>query len=161
MSIFNIESMISDLETSVTRAGYQASIETLWIPEFGWDESETKASEPPFPPQYLAALQIFVQMFLAGRAWIHLAAEMQAGKTGVITTLIRLVLHIHNHAKLSIRPTNIFILTGMNDNSWRIQTSERLPRNIRTNVYHSSGLEKVKAQLLIKAANNELDPCSF
>jgi hypothetical protein len=96
----------------------------------------------------LAALQSFAWMFTGAqqRAWIHLAAEMQAGKSGVMSALIRLVLQ--NYDRLAIRPDSIFVLTGMSDDAWRKQTRARLPKDVRANVHHSGGLKKVREALL-------------
>jgi hypothetical protein len=145
---------ISDAELTISNAGFHTG---LWIPEFGWDNvTEIHAAEDPFLPQLLAAQQIFIAFFLRpiARVWVHLAAEMQAGKTGVVTTLIRLVLK--NVDRLSIRPTNIFVLTGMNDNAWRKQTRDRLPKGIRANVYHNSGLTKFARAITGLARGGEL-----
>ena len=129
---------------------------TPWVPEFGWDESETLAAEPSHEPQLLAAAQCFLAFFVKPikRVWVHLAAEMQAGKTGVVTTLIRLILS--NSATLKIRPNRIFVLTGMGDNAWKKQTRDRLPQGVRANVHHSGGLSKVVKALHSLASSGEL-----
>ena len=120
---------------------------TLWIPEFGWSASEAEAAEKPHAPQYLAALQAFLYFFVAKtqRTWVHLAAEMQAGKTGVLNALLRLV--FANCAKLKITPERVFVITGMNDNAWLKQTKERLPVCVRAGVAHSGGLGKIATAL--------------
>lgn len=121
------------------------------------DPTDAESEEMPHAPQLLAALQVFSWMYAAGahqRAWAHLAAEMQAGKSGVINTLIRIVLQ--NSAKLGIRPSGIFVLTGMSDDAWRKQTRARVPREVRDNVHHNGGLKKVQAQLLKLAAKDGL-----
>jgi hypothetical protein len=130
---------LADAQTSITSAGFVAE---LWSPSWGWDATETEAAEDPFDPQLLAAFQCFLAFFCRSvqRVWVHLAAEMQAGKTGVVTALIRLILS--NGARLGIGPTRIFILTGMNDNAWKKQTRDRLPAGIRANVYHNGSLNK-------------------
>jgi hypothetical protein len=135
---------MSDVEMNLATAGFSTS---LWVPEFGWDESEAEASEEIHPPQMLAALQCFLAFFVkpVQRYWVHLAAEMQAGKTGVVNALVRLVLS--NASLLGIRPTRIFVLTGMGDNAWKKQTRKRLPRDLRANVHHSGGLAKVSKTL--------------
>jgi hypothetical protein len=135
---------LADAQMSMDNAGYSTR---LWVPEFGW-ENETEASEmEPKPPQLLAAITLFIKLFICSdvRVWAHLAAEMQAGKTGVMTTFIRLVLA--NAAKLGYRPNRIFILTGMNDDAWKKQTRERMPSQIRENVQHSKGLGKIAEAL--------------
>jgi hypothetical protein len=131
---------LEDAKLQLVRAGFT---DTLWVPEFGWENDAEEAEMTPELPQLLAAIQIFLQLFVSSdvRVWAHLAAEMQAGKTGVVTTFIRLVLA--NATKLRFRPNRIFVLTGMNDDAWKIQTRSRMPVQIRDNVQHSKGLGKV------------------
>jgi hypothetical protein len=125
----------------------------LWVPEFGWNKTneddisdESLASVNPYEAQMEAALSSFKEFFINMKSWCHLGAEMQAGKTGVVNALIRLVLK--NYPKLGIRDTHIFIFTGMNDNSWRKQTKERLPKCVRSNVMHNSDLDSLRRALL-------------
>lgn len=130
---------------------------TLWEPEFGWQSVEIKGEVQEFhPPQKLAAYQIFNYLFCTTiqRCWVHLAAEMQAGKTGVITTLIRLILS--NAAALRILPNRIFVLTGMNDDAWKIQTRERMPVAISEGIQHNKGLVKIAARLRSLAGSEHL-----
>lgn len=131
---------LADAELVLVRAGFTTE---LWVPEFGWESAAEEAEMIPEPPQLLAAIQLFNQLYVCHdvRVWAHLAAEMQAGKTGVVTTFIRLVLA--NKAKLRVRPNRIFILTGMSDDAWKMQTRSRMPALIRENVQHSKGLAKV------------------
>lgn len=144
---------LADAEMAAAAAGFSTS---LWIPEFGWEAAEEEAAEAPHPPQMLAALQCFLAFFAkpVQRFWVHLAAEMQAGKTGVVTALIRLILS--NAMKLGIRPTRIFILTGMNDNAWKKQTRDRLPSGIRHNVHHNGGLTKFAKSIAGLCTGDEL-----
>ena len=126
----------------------------LYTETKAWDA--TPEGDETYEPQMLAALQAFTWMFgdAVQRAWIHLAAEMQAGKSGVVNALIRLVLQ--NFATLKIAPSNIFVLTGMSDDAWRKQTRVRLPREVRANVHHSGGLGKVQAALTLLKERGEL-----
>jgi hypothetical protein len=146
---------MADAELAIAAAGFSTD---LWTPEFGWEAAEEEAAEAPHPPQLLAALQCFLAFFTrrpeTQRFWVHLAAEMQAGKTGVVTALIRLILK--NAAKLRIRPTRMFVLTGMNDNAWKKQTRDRLPIGIRQNVFHNGGLAKFARAITGLAAGGEL-----
>lgn len=145
---------MSDAEMALAAAGFSTD---LWIPEFGWNlREESEAAEAPHPPQLLAALQCFIAFFArpSQRFWVHLAAEMQAGKTGVVTALIRLILK--NASKLRITPERTFCLTGMNDNAWKKQTRDRLPKGIRQNVYHNGGLTKFARAITSLAAGGEL-----
>ena len=102
---------LADAGMAIAAAGFSTD---LWEPEFGWEAAESEAAEAPFPPQLLAALQCFIAFFArreCQRFWVHLAAEMQAGKTGVITTFIRLLLA--NAAKLRVKPNRIFMIQSL------------------------------------------------
>lgn len=140
----NFASALSDAELNLHTNNF---LTTLWSPEFEWSNSESEASKPPFHPQLLAALQIFLWFFIAdsNRTWVHLAAEMQAGKTGVVTALIRLM--FTNILRIRITPERIFVLTGMSDNAWIKQTCERLPANVRNGVAHSGGFATIQRAL--------------
>jgi hypothetical protein len=129
----------------------------LWVPPFGWTNEDEKREMVPKIPQLLAAYEIFISMFVDenASAWVHLAAEMQAGKTGVMTTVIRLVLQ--NFQKLGIRPDRMFVLTGMSDNAWKKQTEQRLPSDCRMNVFHNKGLEEASDRI-VKLHHNDRQP---
>lgn len=146
---------MSDAELKIATAGFSTE---LWSPEHGWEANEAEASEDPFPPQMLAAMQCFLAFFVSRvqRFWVHLAAEMQAGKTGVVGALIRLVLNKNNFRILNITPSRIFVLTGMNDNAWKKQTRDRLPGCLRQNVYHNGSLPKFVKAITTLAAGSEL-----
>ena len=133
---------LDDAKLQIVRAGFT---DQLWVPEFGWESADEEAEMTPQPPQLLSAIQLFIQLFIHGnsRIWSHLAAEMQAGKTGVVSAFIRLVLA--NAKKLNMKPNRIFVLTGMSDDAWKKQTRARMPIQIRENVQHSKGLLKVAA----------------
>ena len=124
-----------DCEMQIQSAGFTT---TLASPQYGWMPEDEEAAEDPFPAQLLAAYQVFIQFFVVRtmKAWVHLGAEMQAGKTGVVAGLIRLVLA--NFSKLRIVPTNIFVITGMSDKAWKKQTKERLIPDVRDGVEHNS-----------------------
>ncbi len=147
------EANIANAELAIANAGFSTE---LWEPEFGWLPSEKDACETPHPPQLLAALQCYIAFFVKpiARVWVHLGAEMQAGKTGVINALIRLILK--NNRKLSFGPNRIFVLTGMNDNAWKKQTRERLPERLHNNVFHNGGLANFSKAINSLAVEEEL-----
>ena len=154
MSI-SIESKITYIEASLSALGFTVGMPELWVPEFGWDPvKDEHAMEDPYLPQYLAAVQIMIYFFgPLMKSWCHIAAEMQAGKTGVICTLIRLMLISANYRLIKIKPDSIFVLTGMSDNAWKKQTMERIPHeSIRFNVYHNGGLTRLREALMLKAS---------
>jgi hypothetical protein len=119
-----------------------------WTPEYGIRGDEEDAFASPHDPQFLAALRAFALMFVCAAkcVWVHLAAEMQAGKTGVIATLARLVLA--NASRLQFAPDRIFVVTGMSDEAWQSQTAPRMPYILRENVHHGGTLSQVSAKLI-------------
>lgn len=134
---------IADMQTSLAANGLKYE---LWVPDSGVCSDEEKAFEEPHEPQLLAALSVFVRMFgMVKNVWVHLAAEMQAGKTGVIATVARLVLA--NARVLGFASDRIFVTTGMSDDAWQKQTSPRLARVLRDNVHHGGTLAQVAAKL--------------
>lgn len=140
--------LLADAAMQIDAAGFTTK---LWEPSFGWVMPEDEdAAEDPHPPQLLAAYQIFILFFVLRdrkKAWVHLGAEMQAGKTGVLAGLIRLILS--NHKKLGIHPSNIFTITGMSDTAWKKQTKERLIGDVRGGVEHNArgGLDRIRDEL--------------
>jgi hypothetical protein len=145
---------LSDAELQLQSNGFST---TLWTPEFGWNASESEASQNPHSPQLLAALQIFLYFFIADhkRTWVHLAAEMQAGKTGVVSALIRLM--FTNAPRVRITPNRIFVLTGMSDNAWTKQTMERLPGYVRDGVAHNGSFPRIQQALRTLAGGEYLE----
>lgn len=127
------------------------------ITEAGFDSVlENVRGEPVlFPPQIDAALQVFHAMFCLRHIWVHLEADMQAGKTGVMSGLIRLVLQNYRTHRLNIDKTSIFVATGMNDIAWMKQTKERMPDAVRENVYFSKNLLRISMAIEKKARTTE------
>lgn len=110
--------------------------------------------------QYICAMEIFILMFIGASqtpenterakcAWVHLVAQMQAGKTGVCHALIRIIRKNVQCKKLpeEMLP-NIFVVTGLSDKSWCVQMSERLSDDVKgKHIYHSPTLEKLRVEL--------------
>lgn len=146
-SSISFPGLLADAEMQIQTAGFRTE---LWVPSFGWAPEDDEASEDPHPPQLLAAYQIFILFFVIRdrkKAWVHLGAEMQAGKTGVLAGLIRLILS--NYAMLQIRPSNIFVITGMSDTAWKKQTKKRLIPDVREGVEHNArgGLDRISEEM--------------
>ena len=138
------EALLSE-QKKMEVAGFTNS---LWVPEFGWTREEKEAAVSPHKPQLLAGTKCFLSFFtdvgewdVAKCPWVHLAAEMQAGKTGVVNTLLRLI--FANTQKIRITPDRVFVITGMSDNAWLKQTKDRIPLCVRNGVAHNGGLAKV------------------
>lgn len=134
---------ISDVGATLTRSGLKAE---LWTPDW-MEQGEEEAFEAPHEPQLLAALLVFARLFggAVKNVWVHLAAEMQAGKTGVIAAVARLLLA--NARILGFAPDRIFVTTGMSDDAWQKQTEPRLAGVLRKNIHHGGTLIQVEAKL--------------
>lgn len=134
---------IADAQMSLVRNGLKSE---LWTPDSGVCADEEEAFVDPHEPQLLAALMVFARLFGAVKnVWVHLAAEMQAGKTGVIAAVARLLLA--NARTLGFASDRIFVTTGMSDDAWQKQTAPRLARVLRDNVHHGGTLAQVSAKL--------------
>jgi hypothetical protein len=144
---------ISDAQVNLEKDGFKTA---LWTPEWDIPANEKEAFASPHDPQLLAALQVFAWLFVSSikRVWVHLGAEMQAGKTGVIATVARLVLS--NARTLGFAPNRIFVVTGMSDEAWQNQTDPRLPAILRENVHHGGTLSQVASKLKSLAAGGRL-----
>jgi hypothetical protein len=154
MSSIAINEWIRAATQQVVDAGFKTD---LWVPLGGiWSPSEVEASNPIYPEQLLCALMAFFWLYAgpSKRAWVHVAAEMQAGKSGVMAALIRMV--YSNIDKLGVAPHKVFVLTGMSDNSWVKQTKNRLPEQFRRNVWHNAQLGKVRAMLAMLHERDDL-----
>jgi hypothetical protein len=156
MASSDFQSVLSAAEQKLIDAGYACE---YWQPVGGWSALDgEEAAEDPYPLQRLAALQIFAFFFIGAEdpvsAWVHLAAEMQAGKTGVMQALYRLILW--NSAKTCIPARNIFNITGMSDNAWTKQIKDRLAEDLHRGVSHGGGLPKIEARLKSLAGGGAL-----
>ncbi len=77
---------------------------------------------------------------------ITLCAPMQFGKTGCMVYLAYLLL-THNDDNLIKNLEKTFILTGLNDVTWKEQTIKRLPESLKAQVYHNSTLKRLKKKI--------------
>jgi hypothetical protein len=138
---------MGEIDMSKARIEYAGYTTQLWEPEFGWSTQEEREAMSPHPPQILAAYHLFIAFYIDAHPSVHahLAAEMQAGKTGSIVTFIRMVLS--NFRLLRTRPDNVYVICGMNDDAWKKQTAERMIEPCRKNVEHSKGLSHVHKEL--------------
>jgi hypothetical protein len=71
---------------------------------------------------------------------ISIAAEMQSGKTSIISSVIEVVTNSVENIMLA---NNIFVLTSISSVGWMKQTSERLPPFMSGNIYHRPQLKKL------------------
>jgi hypothetical protein len=139
-----VAGQIADYKALIVAAGFSV---VPFERELGWRPDEDPDLMQFYPAQELTALQIFYKMFVIEdkKAWVHLSAEMQSGKTGVINTLIRLIKA--NPKGCQIPEHSIFVTTGMSDTAWVKQTMERLIWEVRENIKHSGTLKKIGATL--------------
>ena len=149
MPRLTLQQRITGKVARLAQSGFKVGIAHLWNQTPAWASDYEEAKAKPFPPQHLAAIEIFSLFFTSPqKAWVHLAAEMQAGKTGVVTCLIRLMLNSTNFARVNINSEDIFVITGMSDTAWVNQTRNRMPTaETRGNVYHNNDLHKIVQKL--------------
>ena len=108
--------------------------------------------ETPYPAQRLAALRCFVYLYQRNNVWVHVAAPMQSGKTGVMVTLTRLMMQ---NRYLGVDPNRMFVFTGMSDNDWRKQTKSRFPAHVQRNIFHRGGVQRICESLRrLRGADN-------
>lgn len=148
--------LATTMVTAVTMAYIEANIHELETRFDGGLTSQYYTDpfdviENPFPAQRLAALRCFVYLYQRNNVWVHVAAPMQSGKTGVMVTLTRLVMQ---HRQLDVDPKRMFVFTGMSDNDWRTQTRSRFPTHVRPNIFHRSGVNRI-CQALWKLRGTE------
>jgi len=90
-------------------------------------------SELVYTNQRETALEI-VELFLDGVVLVTLLAEPQVGKTGVMLYTSYLMA-THGDPDFMIDPTNIFIITGMDDTDWLEQTKGNFPDALNQKIY--------------------------
>jgi hypothetical protein len=148
-SALQTERDIARLEATLGAHGYTFRRDRLYVIPHemrGKHEGNHEFSEIPHVENYLAALEIFHAMILEKKSWVHLKAEMQAGKTEVYTTVIRMFLQYT--VKLGgFTISDMILTTGMNETSWKEQMEKRLPNGMIENIQHRAGLPKIKAAL--------------
>jgi hypothetical protein len=120
-------------------------VATPWSRELGWRNDENPSDLEFHDEQELAALEIFYKFYIEKKSLIHLVAEMQSGKTGVMSCFIRLVKA--NPKVCGVNDDGVFIITGMNDTDWGEQTKKRIPYDWRSQVEYNAGLGKIKESM--------------
>jgi hypothetical protein len=101
-------------------------------------QEHEKDSKIIYPNQEEAAKKIIL-LFERNTKLIHMMviARTQSGKTGTsIATMFEFV----NHKQLRVPRDNIVWITGHSSKEWIEQTLERLPSQVRTQVYHRNNL---------------------
>ena len=92
---------------------------------------------------------------------VTLIAEFQWGKTGTILT-IAYYLCTHPNDENLVDADQVYIITGLSDTEWEVQTKERLLPQFEKNVYHRGRINEVIPKLA--NASNALviiDECHY
>lgn len=147
-SALQTERDIARLESTLEAHGYSFRRDRLYVIlyEMRASDGDDAFSDIPHVENYLAALEIFHAMIIEKKSWVHLKAEMQAGKTEVYTTLVRMFLQYST--KLGgFKITDMILTTGMNETSWKEQMEDRLPNQMKENIQHRAGLTKIRETL--------------
>jgi len=116
-------------------------------------------------PQICAAMEVFCSLYIKDKKWVNVDANIQSGKTGVMSYLIA-ICHVNGNLCVDdvdfVPPDNdaIFALTAMSDTDALKQTQTRLGRIAvpDTNILHlphiTHGHKRLKA-ILEKATSKE------
>lgn len=111
--------------------------------------------------QTATAKEIVTEFLENDKRLITLIAQPQWGKTGcVVSTAYQLCTHT-NTRKL-VYPENVFILTGLCDKEWELQTKSRMLPQFRDGVYHRGLIPNIAERL--KTISNALvviDECHY
>nr|QBK87654.1 MAG: hypothetical protein LCMAC201_05670 [Marseillevirus LCMAC201] len=92
---------------------------------------------------------------------ITLIAEPQWGKTGVFI-LIAYYLCTHPDTEKIVDADQVYIITGLSDTGWVVQTKERLLPQFKENVYHRGRIKAVISKLATaKNALIIIDECHY
>ena len=124
-------------------------------------ESDIQVDNPDsklvFENQKEAGFEIF-ENFYDGIMAVTLLALPQVGKTGVMiwisylmtTTLID---------ELYVSPKNVYIISGMNDTDWKIQTKSNFPTALNDHIYTRSEFNKIDTLDSLERALIIIDEC--
>ena len=83
--------------------------------------------------------QLIVDTIVNKTSYFHIIIALtQSGKTGLIPAILKILVDMKDPP---IDLNNIYIISGVNDNDWRIQTKTRIPDGINT--YHRGDLNKL------------------
>jgi hypothetical protein len=110
-----------------------------------------------FDNQKEAASEIF-DHFYDGIMAITLLALPQVGKTGVMLWISYLMTTIDDD-DFVINPNNIYIISGMNDIDWKIQTKNSFPSALQTHIYTRSEFNKINTLNSLENALIIIDEC--
>lgn len=110
-----------------------------------------------FDNQKEAACEIF-DHFYEGVMAITLLALPQVGKTGVMLWISYLMTTMDDD-DFVINPKNVYIISGMNDIDWKIQTKESFPVALNEHVYTRSDFNKILTLNSLENALIIIDEC--
>ncbi len=120
-------------------------------------EENEKGKEIYYENQAVTASEVVASIRMVGIVFQMVIAPCQAGKTGCMLATIEKLLQSDSN----VNPDNIFVITGLSDTEWVIQTKKRLPF-IGNNVIHRGQLRKSMGILKnIKNAVIIIDECQI
>lgn len=134
-------------------------VQHLWNYKEGM--ARLKGETIVFETQRAKAFEI-QHAFLEGSVLVSLIAPPQWGKTGTISYIMYLMTTHPDHERM-ILPENVFIITGMADKDWEIQTKGRMLDVFAKNVYHRGMLKQAFIDKLSTARDSLIiiDECHF
>jgi hypothetical protein len=101
-----------------------------------------------YPNQRRAALQVTKSFIEDKKKAVSLIALPQVGKTGTFL-YVAYLMTTYNSDDI-IEPENIFIITGMSDKAWVIQTKKDMLPQFEKNVYHRAKIDEFKTSFMEK-----------
>ena len=110
-----------------------------------------------YPNQESAAWDI-INHFVKGKVAVTLLALPQVGKTGVMLE-VAYSMATSNNDKLFINPENVYIISGMNDLDWQVQTKKSLPNALNEKVLTRSDFNKLTNLNSLENALIIIDEC--
>lgn len=118
--------------------------------EFEREQLRFKENNPNkeyiYPNQKNTAIQVVKSFFEEKKKAISLIALPQVGKTGTFL-YVAYLMTTSNYDDV-IEPENIFIITGMSDKEWEIQTKNDMLPQFKNNVYHHGKLDNFKSNFM-------------
>ena len=116
-----------------------------------------------YPNQQLIAKKIIHEFNIRDKKAITLIAQPQVGKTGTFLYTSFLASTNENDKQIFL-PQNIFIISGMNDKDWEIQTKGDMIDLFKDNIFHLGQLHNFENKIIDKKDNRILiiiDECQI
>ena len=124
-------------------------------------EASNDKEKTVFHNQIIAANDIMTYYLNGQTKFVQLIAQPGSGKTSVFFYLAYLMC-THIDDSFIIPKKHVFVITGMNDKDWELQTKEnKLPGCKRENIYHGGCLRKLDIVVENLKRKQQFNNCLF